>query len=139
VTAAIERPTIDIPAHLVARDAAVAFEVVGDYMTPGIRDGDYVLVDLFQPVSDGAIGVVWIRTAASKGLVVKHVHREPGALRLESANPAYPPKVVTNAVIMGRVIARHRFTGQAVPCGEYWSPCRGAPSALHTERRRHDR
>ena len=104
------RATIDVPADLIPHSGVIGFTVVGDSMTPDILDGDNVVVDPYAVVGNGQIGVVWIRTATAKGLVVKRVYREDGAVRLESANPAYAPEVVHDAVVVGRVVLIQRFT-----------------------------
>ena len=104
------RATIDVPADLIPHSGVIGFTVVGDSMTPDILDGDNVVVDPYATVQDGDIGVVWIRTPAAKGLVVKRVVRQGEAVRLESSNPAYAPEVVRDAVVIGRVVLIQRFT-----------------------------
>jgi SOS-response transcriptional repressor LexA len=104
------RATIDVPADLIPHSGVIGFTVVGDSMTPDILDGDNVVVDPYATVQDGDIGVVWIRTPAAKGLVVKRVVRQGETVRLESSNPAYAPEVVRDAVVIGRVVLIQRFT-----------------------------
>lgn len=79
----------------------------GDY----IFDGDLCLVRLQDEVEDGALAVVVID--GEEG-TLKHVHRSPGVIVLESSNPKYPPRIITgeaaNTVrVIGKIVeVRHK-------------------------------
>ena len=85
--------------------------VVDDSMAPAIRDGDLVVLDAgrAEPL-DGQVFVV--RTG--EGVLVKRLRRTDDRWELESDNPAYEPRVVTD---------RDRILGQVA-----WA---GPPSAKH--------
>lgn len=89
----------DEPAEEIALDPALtgegnvfALRVRGDSMTGAhICDGDYVVVRAQDRVDDGAIAVAVVDGEAT----VKRVFRERGGVRLEAANPAHPPVLVS--------------------------------------------
>lgn len=86
--------TVGIPADLVPDDHHVCvFQVVGDSMTPGIRDGDLVIVDADLQARDGDVAAVWINNwNGVSGRVVKRLSH--GGTVLKSTNPKYPPMVL---------------------------------------------
>lgn len=68
-----------------------------------LLDGDYALVHLNAEVRNGDLAAV--RTP--EGVMLKFVHYEgDGILRLESANPNYPPRrfEASDVEIQGRVV-----------------------------------
>lgn len=73
----------------------------GDSMVGvGIAEGDLLLVCTAVPVRHGNIAVVRL----GDEVVVKRVQELDGALLLVSENPAYPPRRVTDAEVIGRVM-----------------------------------
>lgn len=83
-----------------------ALKVRGDSMMgAGILDGDTVFVRVQKEASDGTIVVALLGEEA----VVKTLRREPGKVLLLSANPAYPPREVSEPFhILGRVVGLTR-------------------------------
>jgi repressor LexA len=91
--------TFALPAGWATSDA-FALRVRGDSMTgAGILDGDVVVVARDLPIRDGDIVVALIGDEAT----VKRYYREADAVRLEPANPAYPPIRSSEALLLGRV------------------------------------
>jgi len=88
--------------------------VVDDSMAPTIRDGDLVVLDAgrAEPL-DGQVFVV----LTGEGVLVKRVRRTDDGWELQSDNPAYEPRAVTD---------RDRILGQVA-----WA---GPPSAGHKAR-----
>jgi len=93
-----------------AGDGEVFFlRVSGDSMTGAhICDGDHVLVRVQARAEDGEIVVAVIDGDAT----VKRLRRWKGKIRLEAANPAYPPIVVPAGAasfrIAGKVVGVYR-------------------------------
>ena len=93
-----------------AGDGEVFFlRVSGDSMTGAhICDGDHVLVRVQARAEDGEIVVAVIDGDAT----VKRLRRGKGKVRLEAANPAYPPIVVPAGApsfrIAGKVVGVYR-------------------------------
>ncbi len=86
-----------------------ALRVRGDSMEGAhIREGDYVLVRPQETAEDGEIVVAVVDGEAT----VKRLFREPGGVRLEAANPAYPPLSVPDGApslrLAGKVVAVFR-------------------------------
>ena len=84
----VERP-LDLNELLVARPAATYFvRASGDSMTgAGIRDGDLLVVDRSLEPEDGATVIACV----DGEFTVKTYRRDRDRVRLEAANPAYPP------------------------------------------------
>jgi SOS-response transcriptional repressor LexA len=93
-----ERASIAVPASFIAPHRAAnvrAVFVAGDSMTgEKLYDGDTVLFDILQTEGEH-IFVVSVGTT----LLVKRVVRDgiAGSVTLLSANPAYPPRVISGA------------------------------------------
>lgn len=76
---------------LVGEGEVFSLRVKGDSMVEAhICDGDYVLVRAQQSAETGEIVVAVVDGEAT----VKRFRRQRGKIRLEAANPAYPPIVV---------------------------------------------
>lgn len=76
---------------LVGEEEVFSLRVKGDSMVGAhICDGDYVLVRAQQSAETGEIVVAVVDGEAT----VKRFRRQRGKIRLEAANPAYPPIVV---------------------------------------------
>lgn len=85
----VERP-LDLNELLVARPAATYFvRAQGDSMEgAGIRSGDLLVVDRSLEPEDGSVVIA----AVDGEFTVKTLRRDRrGGVRLEAANPAYPP------------------------------------------------
>jgi repressor LexA len=88
-----------------------AFRCRGDSMTGlGIFDGDIAIVRVQYDVDSGDLAIVIVD--GDEGML-KRVRKQEGAIILESANPAYPPRVFTgesmNSVrIIGKVVEIRR-------------------------------
>jgi len=94
---------------LVGEGEVFSLRVKGDSMTGAhICDGDHVLVRSQARAEDGEIVVAVIDGEAT----VKRFRRWKGKVRLEAANPAYPPIVVpvgaTSFRIAGKVVGVYR-------------------------------
>src|SRR3972149_3216693 len=87
-----------------AGDGEVFFlRVSGDSMTGAhICDGDHVLVRVQARAEDGEIVVAVIDGDAT----VKRLRRWKGKIRLEAANPAYPPIVVPAGAASFRIAGK---------------------------------
>ena len=84
----VERP-LDLNELLVARPAATYFvRAAGESMVgAGIRDGDLLVVDRSLEPEDGSTVIACV----DGEFTVKTYRRDRGGVRLEAANPAYPP------------------------------------------------
>ena len=94
---------------LVGEGEVFSLRVTGDSMTGAhICDGDHVLVRSQGGAEDGEIVVAVIDGEAT----VKRFRRWKGKVRLEAANPAYPPIVVPAGApsfrIAGKVVGVYR-------------------------------
>jgi repressor LexA len=100
---------VSLPANRARGAEVYMLEVKGESMTgDGILDGDHVVVAVDPRPAQGSIAVVLIGEEAT----VKHVYYECDALRLKSANPAFPDLVYgpeDNPVVQGRVIGVVRW------------------------------
>jgi len=85
-----------------------ALTVNGDSMVEAhIADGDVVLM---EPVADPSRlrdGAIVSALVAGSGTTLKHFHRQGRKVRLEAANPAYPPLLLAadQVQIQGRLVA----------------------------------
>jgi repressor LexA len=88
-----------------------AFRCYGDSMSGiGIYDGDIAIVRIQEDIDCGELAIVIVN--GDEGML-KRVRKQEGAIILESANPAYPPRVFTgeamNTVrIVGKVVEIRR-------------------------------
>ena len=84
----VERP-LDLNELLVARPAATYFvRAQGDSMTgAGVQDGDLLVVDRSLEPEDGSTVIACV----DGEFTVKTYRRDRRGVRLEAANPAYPP------------------------------------------------
>jgi len=84
-----QEQALDLNELLVRRPAATFFvKVQGDSMTgAGIRDGDLLVVDRSLRPASGDV----IIACVDGEFTVKTYRRGRGGVRLEAANPAYPP------------------------------------------------
>lgn len=84
----VERP-LDLNELLVARPAATYFvRAQGDSMSgAGVQDGDLLVVDRSLEPEDGSMVIACV----DGEFTVKTYRQDRGGVRLEAANPAYPP------------------------------------------------
>lgn len=84
----------------------------GDSMEPDVREGDLVLIHKQPEVESGELAVVVVD--GEEGML-KRVILKPGAVILQSANPAHPPRV-----FIGAEAQSVRIAGKAVQMVRKW-------------------
>ena len=84
----------------------------GDSMEPDVREGDLVLIHKQPEVESGELAVVVVN--GEEGML-KRVILKPGAVILQSSNPAYPPRV-----FIGEETQIVRIAGKAVQSLRKW-------------------
>jgi repressor LexA len=83
-----------------------ALKIRGDSMIEaGIFNGDIVIVEKTHEVSNGEIAVALIDDEAT----VKTFYREGGHIRLQPENSELEPIIVSDVVVLGRVLASMRY------------------------------
>ena len=83
-----------------------ALRVRGESMIgAGILDGDIVIVQKEPVVANGTIAVALIDDEAT----LKTFYRENGHIRLQPENPDMEPIIVSDCLILGRVVAVMRY------------------------------
>lgn len=94
-----------IPDHLSVGENCFVLKVVGDSMIEaGINDGDYVIVRQQFSAENGEIVAALIDDEAT----IKRFFRENGGFRLQPENSIYPPILVSEVEILGKVVALFR-------------------------------
>lgn len=94
-----------IPDHLSVGENCFVLKVVGDSMIDaGINDGDYVIVRQQFSAENGEIVAALIDDEAT----IKRFFRENGGFRLQPENSIYPPILVSDVEILGKVVALFR-------------------------------
>jgi repressor LexA len=84
-----------------------ALRVTGDSMIDaGILDGDTIVVEKTATCSNGDIVVALLEDDEA---TVKRFYREKGYFRLQPENADYSPILVTDLLILGKVVASFRF------------------------------
>jgi repressor LexA len=105
--------TLEMPQEMVRReDNVFALRVKGLSMIDAlIDDGDVVLVEPTQQVSNGQMAVTWLRNEEEATL--KHFYREGDRIRLQPANSQMEPIYVPaqNVEVKGRVVGVLRILG----------------------------
>lgn len=84
----------------------------GDSMEPDVREGDLVLIHKQPEVESGELAVVVVD--GEEGML-KRVILKPGAVILQSSNPAHPPRV-----FIGEEAQLVRIAGKAVQMVRKW-------------------
>lgn len=83
-----------------------ALEVQGDSMIDAmINDGDIVIMKPAQEARNGEMVAVWINS--DNETTLKYFYRENGQIRLQPANPAYQPIIISNpkdVEVQGKVV-----------------------------------
>ncbi|MEW6731493.1 MAG: transcriptional repressor LexA [Acidobacteriota bacterium] len=95
---------VSIPKELLGRKHTYALRVVGDSMIDEhITDGDLIIVEHCEQAQNGQTVVALVEEA---GATVKKIYYEKGRVRLQPANPAYQPMVMSSGAVkvQGRVI-----------------------------------
>ena len=97
-------PRVVMNSIAVRPDKVFALRIAGESLSgDGIHEGDHILV---LPTSEldreGRIYIV--RDPATGESVVKHLKRNNGRVELSSSNPDYPPRVLDQVEIIGRVV-----------------------------------
>ena len=81
-------------------------QVQGESMVnAGILDGDYILVEQQTTANDGDMVVALVDDSAT----VKTFYKENGYYRLQPENDFMEPIIVSDVMIMGKVIGTFRF------------------------------
>ncbi len=94
-----------IPDHLSVGENCFVLKVSGDSMIDaGINDGDYVMVRQQVTAENGEIVAARIEDEAT----IKRFFRENGGFRLQPENSVYPPILVNDVDILGKVVALFR-------------------------------
>jgi repressor LexA len=94
--------TMPVPEFLAPSGDAYLLRVRGDSMIEAhITDGDYVVIKPQQTARNGDIVVAQVEENA---VTLKRFFREQGRVRLQPANPEYPPQFYDDVRIQGKLI-----------------------------------
>jgi repressor LexA len=94
--------TMPVPDLLAPQGDAYLLRVRGDSMIEAhITDGDYVVIRPQQTARNGDIVVAQVEENA---VTLKRFFREQGRVRLQPANPEYPPQFYDDVRIQGKLI-----------------------------------
>ena len=95
-----------IPAEFMQNEQTFILQVQGESMVnAGILDGDYILVEQQTTANDGDMVVALVDDSAT----VKTFYKENGYYRLQPENDFMEPIIVSDVMIMGKVIGTFRF------------------------------
>ena len=95
-----------IPAEFMPNEPTFILQVQGESMiNAGILDGDYGLVQQQPTANDGDMVVALVDDSAT----VKTFYKENGYYRLQPENDFMDPIIVSEVMIMGKVIGTFRF------------------------------
>lgn len=95
-----------IPAEFMPNEQTFILQVQGESMVnAGILDGDYILVEQQTTANDGDMVVALVDDSAK----VKTFYKENGYYRLQPENDFMEPIIVSDVMIMGKVIGTFRF------------------------------
>ena len=95
-----------IPAEFMPNEQTFILQVQGESMVnAGILDGDYILVEQQTTANDGDMVVALVDDSAT----VKTFYKENGYYRLQPENDFMEPIIVSDVMIMGKVIGTYRF------------------------------
>jgi repressor LexA len=97
-----EREFLDLEDLFISPHRTFVLRVHGDSMIDDrICDGDYVVVEQRDTARDGETVVALLDNGEA---TLKRFYRERGGVRLEAANPSYPPIHTKDAQIQGVVV-----------------------------------
>ena len=95
-----------IPMEFMPNNKTFMLTVCGESMVnAGILDGDYILVEQQTTANDGDMVVALVDDSAT----VKTFYKENGYYRLQPENDFMEPIIVSDVMIMGKVIGTFRF------------------------------
>lgn len=95
-----------IPAEFMPNEQTFILQIQGESMVnAGILDGDYILVEQQTTANDGDMVVALVDDSAT----VKTFYKENGYYRLQPENDFMEPIIVSDVMIMGKVIGMFRF------------------------------
>ena len=95
-----------IPAEFMPNEQTFILQVQGESMVnAGILDGDYILVEQQTTANDGDMVGALVDDSAT----VKTFYKENGYYRLQPENDFMEPIIVSDVMIMGKVIGTFRF------------------------------
>ena len=95
-----------IPAEFMPNEQTFILQVQGESMVnAGILDGDYILVEQQTTANDGDMVVALVDDSAT----VKTFYKENGYYRLQPEYDFMEPIIVSDVMIMGKVIGTFRF------------------------------
>lgn len=95
-----------IPAEFMPNEQTFILQVQGESMVnAGILDGDYILVEQQTTANDGDMVVALVDDSAT----VKTFYKENDYYRLQPENDFMEPIIVSDVMIMGKVIGTFRF------------------------------
>ena len=95
-----------IPAEFMPNEQTFILQVQGESMiNAGSLDGDYILVQQQSTANDGDMVVALVDDSAT----VKTFYKETGYYRLQPENDFMDPIIVSEVMIMGKVIGTFRF------------------------------
>ncbi len=113
IEAVLDYETISVPSDMIGKNETYVLKVRGDSMIEDhVLDGDYVIIERRNRARDGEMVVALVHGTDA---TLKRYYRDRNAVRLESANPAYPPmryteeEVTVQGVVIGilRKFGRH--------------------------------
>lgn len=94
--------TLAVPDILAPTGDAYVLKVRGDSMIEAhIEDGDYVLI---RPQSTARNGDIVVAQVEENAVTLKRFFKEQGRIRLQPANPNYPPQYYSDVRIQGKLI-----------------------------------
>ena len=94
--------TLAIPDILAPTGDAYVLKVRGNSMIDAhIEDGDYVLI---RPQSTARDGDIVVAQVEENAVTLKRFFKEQGRVRLQPANPDYPPQFYPDVRIQGKLI-----------------------------------
>ncbi len=94
--------TITVPEMLAPSGDAYVLKVRGDSMIDAaIMDGDYVLI---RPQTTARNGDIVVAQVEDNSVTLKRFFKEKDRVRLQPANPSYPPQFYEDVRIQGKLI-----------------------------------
>jgi len=94
--------TLAVPDILAPSGDAYVLRVRGDSMIEAhIADGDFVLI---RPQSTARNGDIVVAQVEENAVTLKRFFKEKDKIRLQPANPAYPPQIYDDVRIQGKLI-----------------------------------
>jgi repressor LexA len=94
--------TLAVPEVFAPSGDAYILKVRGDSMIGAlIADGDYVLI---RPQSTARDGDIVVAQVEENAVTLKRFYKEKGRVRLQPANPEYPPQYYDDVRIQGKLI-----------------------------------